>query len=125
MDRATAFRPDQMQAALSFLWSLRRDEVLAALESRIVAAGAAVESRAVLRTAGRSRSPATPDHVVEMFRITNARDRGELEWTRQLPASGSPTAQYSFAGEASRLGPARRRRWHGGPPPAEPPDRRT
>ena len=91
------FRPDQMQAALSFMWSLRRDEVIAALESRIVqleqlAKAEPFSERQI------EEDPATPNHVVEMFRIAAARDRGELEWTRAFHARIT-TGTYSFAGE--------------------------
>lgn len=91
------FRPDQMQAALSFLWSLRRDEVLAALESRIVqleqlAKAAPFVERQITEDAG------TPDHVLEMVRISSARDGGELEWTRSFHQRVTEGA-YSFAGE--------------------------
>jgi DNA-binding PadR family transcriptional regulator len=91
------FQPDQMQAALSFLWSLRRDEVIAALESRIVqleqqAKAEPFTERQILE------DPGTPNHVVEMFRIANSRDRGELEWTKDFRDRVAGGA-YSFAGE--------------------------
>lgn len=91
------FRPDRMQAALSFLWSLRRDEVLAALESRVVQLEqlAKAEPFAERQIA---EDPGVPNHVLEMFRISSARDRGELDWTKaflQRVAAGD----YSFAGE--------------------------
>ncbi|WP_020391921.1 PadR family transcriptional regulator [Kribbella catacumbae] len=97
------FQPGLMQAALSFMWSLRRDEVLAALESRIVQLEqfAKVEP---FKERQIQEDPATPDHVVEMLRISSARDRGELEWTkafRQRVADGD----YSFAGEPSTFQP--------------------
>ncbi|GAA0951846.1 PadR family transcriptional regulator [Kribbella koreensis] len=91
------FQPGQMQAALSFLWSLRRDEVLAALESRIVQLEQ-LEKAEPFSERQIAEDPGTPNHVVEMFRISSARDRGELEWTRgfrQRVADG----EYSFAGE--------------------------
>jgi DNA-binding PadR family transcriptional regulator len=93
-----AFQPGQMQAALSFLWSLKRDEVIAALESRIVQLeqhqkAAPFNERQILQ------DPGTPDHVVEMLRITEARDRGELEWARAFRAR-VVAGEYSFAGEA-------------------------
>ncbi len=91
------FRPDQMQAALSFLWSLRRDEVLAALESRMVQLEQQEKAepfaeRQILE------DPGTPDHVLEMIRISSARDRGELEWTKSFHARVK-AGDYSFAGE--------------------------
>ncbi|MEV6410615.1 PadR family transcriptional regulator [Kribbella sp. NPDC051718] len=91
------FQPGQMQAALSFVWSLRRDEVLAALESRIVQLEQ-LEKAEPFAERQIVEDPGTPNHVVEMFRISSARDRGELEWTRgfrQRVADG----EYSFAGE--------------------------
>jgi DNA-binding PadR family transcriptional regulator len=91
------FRPDKMQAALSFLWSLRRDEVLAALDARITQ----FEQRETFATFSErqvTEDPGTPNHVVEMFRIATARDRGELEWTRTFRDRVAGGA-YSFAGE--------------------------
>jgi DNA-binding PadR family transcriptional regulator len=91
------FQPGQMQAALSFLWSLKRDEVVAALESRIVQLeqhekAAPFHERQILQ------DPGTPNHVVEMFRIADARNRGELEWTRSF-RDRVLAGEYSFAGE--------------------------
>ena len=86
-----------MQVALNFLPDLQRDEVQAGLEARIsqleqyVKQGRFTE-RQVLE------SPGTPDFVVEMQRITQARTRGELEWTRDFAERISKGA-YSFAGE--------------------------
>ena len=85
------FHPDRMQATMSFMWSLRRDEVIAALEARIsqleswLKAGPFSE-RHILE------DPATPNHVVEMFRITNARDGGELRVDPTSSSTGSATA---------------------------------
>jgi DNA-binding PadR family transcriptional regulator len=91
------FQPGQMQAALSFLWSLGRDEVIAALESRIVQLeqhqkAAPFNERQV------EKDPGTPNHVVEMLRISAARDRGELEWTRGF-RDRVRAGEYAFAGE--------------------------
>lgn len=91
------FHPDRMQASLSFLWSLRRDEVLAALEARIVQ----LEQRNKAQPFSERQileDPGTPNHVVEMLRIVDARDRGELEWTRSFRDRIADGA-YSFAGE--------------------------
>jgi DNA-binding PadR family transcriptional regulator len=91
------FRPDQMQVALNFLPDLQRDEVQAGLEARIsqleqyVKQGRFVE-RQILD------SPGTPNFVVEMQRITRARMRGELEWTRDF-VERLGQGEYSFAGE--------------------------
>jgi DNA-binding PadR family transcriptional regulator len=91
------FHPDKMQVALSFLWSLRRDEVLAALEARIVQLEQQQKAepfaeRQVLE------DPGTPNHIVEMLRIVDARANGELEWTRAFRDRVTDGA-YSFAGE--------------------------
>jgi DNA-binding PadR family transcriptional regulator len=91
------FQPGVMQAALSFMWSLRRDEVLAALESRIVQ----LEQLAKLEPFKERQileDPATPNHVVEMFRVSMARDRGELEWTKEFRRRIAD-GEYAFAGE--------------------------
>jgi DNA-binding PadR family transcriptional regulator len=113
------FQPDQMQAALSFLWSLRRDEVLAALESRIVqleqqAKAEPFAERQILE------DPGTPDHVLEMFRISSARDRGELEWTRSFHTRVAD-GDYSFAGEPPHWQPPPGMSTHWGVIP-DPPD---
>jgi DNA-binding PadR family transcriptional regulator len=91
------FRPDQMQVALNFLPSLKRDEVIAGLESRIVELERhdrhqKFAERQILD------NPAVPNHVVEMMRITHARGLGELEWTKQF-AERVRQGEYSFAGE--------------------------
>lgn len=116
------FRPDLMQAALSFFWALRRDEVMAALESRISqleqqAKAAPFAERQIIE------DPGTPDHVVEMFRITAARDRGELDWTKGLLQRITAGA-YSFAGEAAGWSPPPGMVSHWGtiPEPPEPPE---
>jgi DNA-binding PadR family transcriptional regulator len=91
------FHPDRMMVTLSFLWSLRRDEVLAALESRITQ----LEQRQKAEPFAERQvleDPGTPSHVVEMFRMTTARDRGELEWTRSFHERVA-NGEYSFAGE--------------------------
>ena len=97
------FHPDRMQASLSFLWSLRRDEVLAALEARIVQ----LEQRNKAQPFSERQileDPGTPNHVVEMLRIVDARDRGELEWTKSFRDRIADRA-YSFAGEPADWAP--------------------
>jgi DNA-binding PadR family transcriptional regulator len=92
-----SFRPDRMQAALSFLWALQRDEVIAALEARVVQLEQMGKSE---RFAERQilDDPGTPDHVVEMLRIAHGRDRGELRWTKDF-LGRLRSGAYSFAGE--------------------------
>jgi DNA-binding PadR family transcriptional regulator len=91
------FHPDRTQAALCFLWSLRRDEVLAALEARIVQMEQRLKAEPFAERQIQE-DPGTPNHVVEMFRISSARDNGELEWTRSFRRRVLDGA-YAFAGE--------------------------
>lgn len=97
------FRPDQLQVALNFLPDLKRDEVVAGLESRIsqleqyLKMGTFME-RQILE------SPSTPNFVVEMQRISQARVRGELEWTRDFLARVTD-GEYAFDGEPSDWNP--------------------
>ncbi|MEV0286640.1 PadR family transcriptional regulator [Kribbella sp. NPDC050820] len=97
------FHPDRMMVTLSFLWSLQRDEVLAALEARITQ----LEQRQKAEPFAERQvfeDPGTPNHVVEMFRITTARDRGELDWTRAFHERVT-NGYYSFAGEPADWAP--------------------
>jgi DNA-binding PadR family transcriptional regulator len=115
-----SFHPDRMQAALSFLWSLRRDEVLAALEARIAQLESWLKSepfseRQILE------DPGTPNHVVEMFRISAARDRGELEWTRTF-RDRIEAGTYAFAGEPADWKPYPGMLTHWGEIPTPPTD---
>jgi DNA-binding PadR family transcriptional regulator len=91
------YHPDQLQVALSFMTDLKRDEVEAAMESRIsqleqFSKQHQFHERHVLE------DPGTPNHVVEMQRITSARARGELEWTKEF-RDRVRGGEYSFAGE--------------------------
>jgi DNA-binding PadR family transcriptional regulator len=93
------FRPDQMQVALSFLPSLKRDEVIGALESRIVQLEQQQKEEPFAERQI-TDDPGTPDHIVEMMRITFARGRGELDWTRRF-LERVEQGEYSFSGEPS------------------------
>lgn len=91
------YHPDQLQLALGFLPDLKRDEVEAALESRIAqleqfTRQSRFAERQMLEDA------TTPNHVVEMPRITAARAKGELDWARQS-LDRVRNGEYSFAGE--------------------------
>ncbi len=91
------FHPDRMQAALSFLWTLDRYEVLTAMESRIEQ----IEAQLAALPANEQeiqQDPGTPNQVVEMLRIGAARNRGELDWTREF-RDRVAGGEYSFAGE--------------------------
>ena len=91
------FHPDKMQATISFMWSLRRDEVIAALEARITQIESWLKSEPFAERQIQE-DPGTPNHVVEMFRITKARDEGELRWTREF-LERIRAGAYAFAGE--------------------------
>lgn len=92
-----SYHPDRMGVTLSFLWSLRRDEVLAALEARITQLEQRQKAEPFAERQVRE-DPGTPNHVIEMLRITAARDRGELEWTRSFRERVA-AGEYSFSGE--------------------------
>jgi DNA-binding PadR family transcriptional regulator len=90
--------PEKLLAALSFMWILTRDEVIAALEHRVVqidaahrASGFAVQS--VLE------HPEKPDHVSELLRVIDARMEGERSFADGL-ATRLRDGAYAFAGEA-------------------------
>ena len=113
------FHPDKMQATISFMWSLRRDEVIAALEARISQLEAWLKAepfseRQILE------DPGTPNHVVEMFRITTARDNGELVWTREF-LDRIRDGAYAFAGEPADWAPYPGMVTHWGEIPDPPP----
>ncbi|MFC0628585.1 PadR family transcriptional regulator [Kribbella deserti] len=97
------FRPDRMQAALSFLWSLKRDEVIAGLESRTMQLEQ-LDKQQRFAERGVLEDAAIPDHVVEMLRISSARDLGELQWTREF-LQRVRDGEYSFAGEPRKWQP--------------------
>lgn len=91
------FRPEQFNAGLSFAPMLERDEVIAALESRVVQLEAQIKAasfdqRQILE------DPWTPNHVVEQIKLVAARNDGELRWTRDLLQRISDGA-YAFGGE--------------------------
>ena len=97
------FHPDKMLAALSFLWSLRRDEVLAALEARITQLEQRQKAEPFMERQI-LEDPGTPNHVVEMFRIATAREAGELDWTRSF-LERVTNGEYAFAGEPADWAP--------------------
>lgn len=91
------FRPDHLQVALNFLPDLRRDEVAAGLEARISQLEQLVKQQPFTeRHVAEDRG--TPNHVLEMMRITGARNLGELQWTRDF-LERVRTGEYSFSGE--------------------------
>ncbi len=103
------FSPDELLAAWSFSWALSRDEVLAAFEHRLeqITASAHASGYAVLDIA---RDPEKPPHVVEHWRLTQARLDGEAQWLtavlERLRAgeywfTGEPNPPFATAGQAA------------------------
>jgi DNA-binding PadR family transcriptional regulator len=91
------FEPADLMAAWSFAWALKREEVIAALESRvdqIEASGRAV-SFAIEEIPNHHDTPAT---VAEHYRLAQARLDGEAAWARQL-LERLRAGEYWFEGE--------------------------
>ena len=89
--------PAALMAALSFMWALPRQEVLDALENRVVQ----IESQIRAGSSGVDlalKNPDTPDHVQEMFMLGNSRLKGELTWTRAA-IRRIRSGDYRFEGE--------------------------
>jgi DNA-binding PadR family transcriptional regulator len=100
-----------LMAAWSFAWVLRREEVIAALESRIeqVEASARATQFAIEDIPGH---PGTPDTVAEHYRLAQARLDGEAGWARQL-LERLRAGEYWFEGEPDPP-------WSARPPSATP-----
>ena len=94
-------------AALSFMWALPRRGVLDALENRLVQLESHIRAgRSVVDLA--LKNPDVPEHVQEMFLLSNSRLRGELTWTRAaIKRIGS--GEYGYQGEGQDWVPASRR----------------
>jgi DNA-binding PadR family transcriptional regulator len=95
--KISLFEPADLMAAWGFASALRREEVIAALDSRleqIEASGQAV-SYAIHDLAN---DPGTPDTVAEHYRLTQARLEGEAAWARQL-LERLRAGEYWFDGE--------------------------
>jgi DNA-binding PadR family transcriptional regulator len=86
-----------LMAAWSFAWALKREEVIAALESRIdqVEASARATELAIEDIPG---SHDTPNTVAEHYRLAQARLDGEAAWARQL-LERLQAGEYWFEGE--------------------------
>jgi len=91
------YSADRLLAAVSFLPSLARDEVEAALEHRIAQIAASNRS---LEFAVRDviADGQKPPHVADLMRLADARLNGEVEWARQL-LERVRAGELSFAGE--------------------------
>jgi DNA-binding PadR family transcriptional regulator len=90
------FEPADLMAAWSFAWALGRDEVIAALESRLEQIEAS--RRAVGYAIADIPSTDTPATVAEHYRLGQARLDGEAAWARQL-LERLRAGEYWFDGE--------------------------
>jgi DNA-binding PadR family transcriptional regulator len=88
---------DDLMAAWGFASALSREEVIAALESRIeqIEASARATAFAIEDIPGR---PGTPDTVAEHYRLAQARLDGEAAWARTL-LERLRAGEYWFDGE--------------------------
>ncbi|WP_166870824.1 PadR family transcriptional regulator [Salinibacterium sp. ZJ450] len=87
-----------VMALTSFMYALRRDEVLEALEHRVKEIDAKLASNNYNIEDVR-RSPTTPAYVREIFELSSGRLRGEQVWAQQLH-DRLVAGDYVFAGEA-------------------------
>jgi DNA-binding PadR family transcriptional regulator len=101
------FAPDRTFAAFSFAFMLPREEVVGHLESRIAQLEAGHRTQR-FRVEEVLADAETPNHVVELLRLGDAWQQGELRWTRELLERVRGGA-YSFAGEADA--PLAARQW--------------
>jgi DNA-binding PadR family transcriptional regulator len=90
--------PEKLLAGLSFMWVLTRDEVVAALEHRVVQIGAAHQASGFAVQSVLDH-PHKPDHVTELLRAIDARMEGERSFAEDLTTRLRAGA-YTFAGEA-------------------------
>jgi DNA-binding PadR family transcriptional regulator len=107
---------DPLMPAVSFLWLLRRDELIAALRSRIVQIRGLMDQHGfAVREPWPTEKPA---HVVEMFELMRARIGAEIAWAEALIAKLERGA-YQTAGDrpaaAGRKPAARRAATAAGP----------
>jgi DNA-binding PadR family transcriptional regulator len=70
-----------LMAGVSFMWALSREEVIAALESR-VAQLEALHASLGFSTDSLRADPSRPAHVAELLLLSAARVQGELSWVR-------------------------------------------
>ncbi|WP_353987745.1 PadR family transcriptional regulator [Ruicaihuangia caeni] len=88
-----------IMATTSFMYALKRGEVIEALEHRIHEIDARIKSNAY-EIDDVERSSSTPKYVREFFEYSTARLRGEQEWARQLRGR-LEAGEYRFAGETA------------------------
>jgi DNA-binding PadR family transcriptional regulator len=96
------FDPRTLLAGAAFMWALTREEVVAALESRVAQLEAAHGSTGFAIETVRA-DPQKPSHVAELLRLADARQQGELGWVRAL-LDRVRAGEHAFAlDEASNL----------------------
>jgi len=87
---------DPLMPAVSFLWSMRRDELQAALRNRIAQIeGRRAQARFLIDNI---RSETTPPHVAEMILLMDARIAAEIDWAKAL-LDKLARGQYHTLGE--------------------------
>ena len=86
-----------VMALTSFMFALRREEVIEALEHRVKEIDAKVASNNYNIDDVR-RSSTTPAYVREIFELSSGRLRGEQQWAQQLHGR-LRDGEYIFAGE--------------------------
>ena len=96
------FDPKPAMIAASFMYRLAREEALSALEFRITAIEAAISANS-FQIRDTQQSSSTPDIVREIFELSSARLRGELEWTRGV-ADRVRAGAYQFADDTASEG---------------------
>jgi DNA-binding PadR family transcriptional regulator len=89
--------PSRLLAGLAFMLSLTREEVIAALESRIAQIEAA-QKATPFTIASFQGDPNKPAHVAEHLRLTDARMQGEASWARAL-VERLRAGEYEFDNE--------------------------
>jgi DNA-binding PadR family transcriptional regulator len=89
--------PAVLMSAVSFWWVLSRQEVLDALDARRVQLEAWLGANRYAEE-GIRRSPSTPAHVVEHFKLPQAWMQGELSWVEGV-AGRVKDGEYAFLGE--------------------------
>lgn len=94
--------PGRLMTAVSFMRSLSREEVLAALEHRVAEIEASHQSLQFSISSVLDH-PGKPRHVAELFYLNDARLQGELQWTHAL-IERLRDGEYSFAGEPESNG---------------------
>jgi len=89
--------PSRLLAGMSFALSLSREEVIAALESRVAQIEAAAKATPFTIESFRG-DPNKPAHVAEHLLLTDARMRGEAEWARAV-VERLREGEYTFDNE--------------------------